>query len=66
MSARQTRIKAEAASLWRELYDEPAPASADGGEMIDLMLRRLPQAGYDRLASPHLRRGALTFPKRDR
>lgn len=66
MSARKMRIKAEAAALWRELYDEPAPAAADGGEMLDLMLRRLPAAGYDRLASPFLRRDALTFPKRAR
>ena len=62
----RTGIKAEAAALWRELYNEPAPALADGGEMLDLMLRRLPPAGYERIASPHLRRGGLTFPKRAR
>ena len=66
MSARKTRIKAEAAALWRELYDEPAPATADGGEMLEIMLRRLPAIDYDRLASPYLRRGALTYPKRAR
>lgn len=64
MSARKTRIQAEATALWRELCDEPAPAGADGGDMLEMMLRRLPAVGYERLATPHLRRGALTFPKR--
>jgi len=63
MSARQKRIKAEADALWRELYAEPAPASADGGEILDLMLHRLPPIDYDRLSSPHLRRSALAYPK---
>jgi hypothetical protein len=64
MSARERRIEAEAAALWRELYDEPAPASADAHELLDAMLRRLPAVDYERLSSPHLRRGNLTFPKR--
>jgi hypothetical protein len=66
MSAREERIEAEAAALWRELYREPAPATADGREMLEEMLRRLPPAEYERLASPHLRRGGLSFPKRPR
>ena len=66
MSARQTRIKAEADALWRELCDEPAPAAAEGGEMLDLLLRGLPAVDYERLASPHLRRSELSFPKRPR
>ena len=66
MSARDTRIKAEAAALWRELYDDPAPPLSDGGEMLDIMLRCVPAVGYERIASPFLRRGALTFPKRAR
>lgn len=64
MSTREQRIEAEAAALWRELYDEPPPAHSDGGEMLDLMLRRLPAAKYDRLSSPFLRRSALAWPKR--
>ena len=66
MTSREERVEAEAAALWRELYDEPAPAMANGGELQDLMLRRLPPAAYERLASPYLRRSALSFPKRPR
>ncbi len=64
MSARDQRIEAEAAALWRELYHEAPPAEAEGGEMLDLMLRRLPAVSYDRLNSPFLRRSAMSWPKR--
>jgi hypothetical protein len=64
MSGRKQRIKAEAGSLWRELYDETPPAGADGSEMLDMMLRRLPPTSYDRLNSPYLRRSSLSWPKR--
>ena len=65
MSARDQRIQSEAAALWRELYEEAPPAQADGGEMLDLMLRRLPPpAGYNRLHSPYLRRSTMSWPKR--
>lgn len=64
MNGRKQRIKAEASSLWRELYDEAPPAGADGSEMLDIMLRRLPATSYDRLNSPHLRRSNLSWPKR--
>ena len=65
MSTREERIEAETAALWRELYHEAAP-TGDAGEMLDLMLRRLPPVGYERLNSPFLRRSALTSPKRAR
>ena len=64
MSNRKQRIKAEANILWRELYDEAPPAGADGSEMLDMMLRRLPPASYDRLNSPFLRSSTLSWPKR--
>lgn len=64
MSTREDRIEAEAAALWRELYDEAPPGRGDGGEMLDLMLRRLPALGYDRLNSPLLRRAGVSWPKR--
>ena len=64
MSSRKQRIKAEAASLWRELYDETPPASAEGTDMLEIMLERLPPASYDRLSSPYLRQSALSWPKR--
>ena len=58
--SRDKRIKAEATALWRELYDEPPPASAEGGEILDLMLSRLPDLDYDRMNSPFLRRSKLS------
>jgi hypothetical protein len=62
--SREKRIEAEAQALWRELYDEPAPALADGGEMLELMLTRLPDVSYDRMASPFLRRSVIAGPRR--
>ena len=64
MNGRKQRIKTEASSLWRELYDEAPPAGADGSEMLDIMLKRLPPTSYDRLNSPYLRRSNLSWPKR--
>lgn len=64
MSSRKQRIKAEAATLWRELYDEAPPASAEGSDILDMMLSRLPPASYDKLNSPYLRRSNLSWPKR--
>lgn len=64
MSSRATRIEAEAAALWRELYDEAPPIEADGADMLDLMLRRLPPVTYERLSSPYLGRSAMSWPKR--
>jgi hypothetical protein len=64
MNNRKQRVKAEAAALWVELYDEAPPVSAEGGEMLDMMLDRLPPASYDRLNSPYLRRSTLSWPKR--
>jgi hypothetical protein len=64
MSSRKQRVEAEASALWRELYDEPAPASVGGADMLDMMLKRLPAASYERLNSPYLRRSAVSWPKR--
>jgi hypothetical protein len=66
MPTREQRIEAEAADLWRELYDEPPPSVEDAGDMLELMLSRLPTVDYERLASPFLRRGGLSFPRRAR
>jgi hypothetical protein len=60
MASRKARIEAEAKALWRELCDEPPPENADGGQMIEMMLRRLPDVSYDKLSSPHLRRSNLS------
>jgi len=64
MSTRAARIEAEAVALWRELYGEAPPAEADAGEMLDIMLRRMPAISYDRLNSPHMHRSAVSWPKR--
>lgn len=64
MSTRTARLEAEAAALWRELYGEPPPAEADAGEMLDIMLRRMPAISYDRLSSPYMHRAAVSWPKR--
>jgi hypothetical protein len=62
MDGRELRIYEEASALWRELYGEPPPIRADGGMMLDIIMRSLPEASYDRLRSPHLRPAAMTFP----
>lgn len=65
MRTRDQRIRAEAAALWRELYHEDPPARIDSTKLLELMLGRLaPVGGYERLTSPHLRRTAMSWPKR--
>ncbi len=63
MPGREDKIYEEAAALWRQLYAEPPPTAADGKVILDLILGDLPDAGYERLATPHLRRSNITFPK---
>lgn len=64
MDGRDKKIEAEAAALWRQLHGEPPPAGVEGAEILDLILGRLPDPGYERLATPHLRPAAIVFPKR--
>lgn len=56
---REDRIYQEACALWRELYGEPPPAPdhgpADGALMLKIIMGSLPEVGYDRLRTPHLR-----------
>jgi hypothetical protein len=66
MSTREEQIEAEAAALWRELYDEAPPKGSDGGDLLETLLRRLPAVGYERLNSPFLRRPSVSWPKRGR
>jgi len=49
MQARQDRIYEEASALWRELFGEPPPIQADGSMMLDIIMRSLPEKGYERL-----------------
>ena len=60
---RDDRIYQEAAALWRQLYGEPPP-KADGRKLLDLIMKALPEANYDRLRTPHLRADNITLPKR--
>jgi len=63
---RDQRIYEEAAALWRQLYGEPPPQEADGSMVLGLLLGKLPDADYNRLATPHLRPSAITFPRPER
>ena len=45
---RDDRIYQEAAALWRELFRDPPP-KANGEALLDLILKRLPDARYDRM-----------------
>jgi hypothetical protein len=60
---RDERIYDEAAALWRGLYGEPPPSEADGAMILDLIVSGLPEADYNRLASPFLRPTNIAFPK---
>jgi hypothetical protein len=62
MDGREDKIYEEAAALWRELYGEPPPIRADGAEMLDVIMRTLPDMSYDRLRSPHLRPTTIAYP----
>ncbi|MBI1197868.1 MAG: hypothetical protein GC203_08390 [Phenylobacterium sp.] len=64
MSGRDDRLYEEAAALWRSLYGDAPPRGVDGARILDLIVNGLPEADYGRLASPHLRPGAVVFPKR--
>jgi hypothetical protein len=61
---REDRIYQEAAALWRELFREAPPAKADAQALLSLIMRRMPEAAYERLKTPHLRPGAITMPRR--
>lgn len=61
---RDDKIYQEALALWRELFREPPPAQVDGRALLALITRRLPEGGYERLKSPHLRPTHISMPKR--
>jgi hypothetical protein len=63
MRDREDRIFEEASALWRELFGEPPPVRADGAMMLDAILKGLPERGYERLASPHLRPSQIRGPR---
>jgi len=63
MTGRDDRIYEEAAALWREVFGEPPPIRTDGETMLDVILKNLPDRGYDRMASPFLRPSQIARPK---
>lgn len=63
MIKRDERIYLEAAALWHSLYGEPPPAEADGEALLALIVGGLPDADYNRLATPYLRPTNIAFPK---
>lgn len=63
MNGRDDKVYQEASALWRLVHGEPPPADADATLVLDLLLGGLPETPYERLASPDLRRGDITFPK---
>lgn len=63
MTGREERIYDEAAALWRELFDGPPPACADGQAILDGILNGLPDIRYERITSPHLRPSQISRPR---
>ena len=63
MSGREEQIYDEAAALWRELFQEPPPVSADGPEMLDVIMKSIPPERYARLSSPYLRPSLIQGPR---
>ncbi len=62
MIGRDERIYDEAVALWQRLYGEPPPAEADGKTLLALIVGKLGDADYRRLASPYLRPSNIAFP----
>lgn len=60
---REDRIYLEAAALWRELFADPPPEGASGEALLDIITRRMPDARYDRLKTPHLRPANIAMPR---
>jgi hypothetical protein len=63
MTGRDERIYEEATALWWELFDGPPPGVADGGAILDAIMRRLPETRYERMASPYLRASQISPPR---
>ena len=61
---RDDHIHQEALALWRELFREPPPPKVAGAALLDLIMKRMPDAAYERLRSPHLRPTNIHMPKR--
>lgn len=63
MTGRDDRIYQEALGLWRQVFGDRPPPPADGTTLIALVMTSIPEAGYDRLRTPHLRTTNITMPK---
>lgn len=62
MRDRETQIQEEASALWRELFGESPPIRAEASTLLDVIMKSLPERGYERLASPHLRPSQIHGP----
>jgi hypothetical protein len=62
MENREQRIYDEAAALWREVFQEPPPARADGPTLLAIISRSLGDTSYERLRSPFLRPSTIAGP----
>jgi hypothetical protein len=63
MTTRDDRISEEALALWREMFGD-APPAADGPALLEIIASALPEVGYDRISSPHLRPSLISRPRR--
>jgi len=63
MRDREQQIFEEASALWRELFGEPPPIRADGATLLDVIMKSLPERGYERLVSPYLRPSQVKGPR---
>ncbi len=66
MDSREQQIYDEAAALWREVFNEPAPALTDGPTMLKIIMRCAGPPPYERLHSPHLRPSTIAGPAQPR
>jgi hypothetical protein len=60
---REQRINDEIAALWQEVFGGPPPPKANGAAMLQIITGALPEVGYERMLSPHLRPSVITEPK---
>jgi hypothetical protein len=54
-------MRLAALDLWRRLFEGPPPLGLSDRELLDAIIKRLPEEGYSRLTSGPSR--DLTFPK---
>jgi hypothetical protein len=61
VSPANDQMRLAALDLWRRLFEGPPPLGLSDRELLDAIIKRLPEEGYSRLTSGPSR--DLTFPK---